>query len=425
MSTSYRKKVAFRKTGLVCSGGATKAAAFHLGVCLALRDKGFTFVGGKLENPAPKNALPYPPPKYHPQEIATYVGSSAGAFIAATLASGLPIESIIDSFSPDDRFRTEGDHPEIPRISYREMLHLNWPRPSRILSSFRKNSVFADSVEALVLKNLRLPGLFSTKGFANYLKKNILPTDYFSELKANLFVVGTQLDHSRKIIFGRFGTVKTFDEYCQYSANAKISDAVAASMTLPPIFAPYLIKHFGGQERYYIDGEIRETMSTHVAKENDCDLIICSYTHQPYHYNPEIGSLINFGISAVVIQAVYQAIEQKVYGAKKAHENKMKVLTIVRNFFEKKKYPEEHLAELMAELEDKLDFKESLNYIFIHPESNDTEMFFGEHFTLNAKTLQKVVTIGYKRAISELRKYEFQPVLTAPQAPANRQPEAS
>lgn len=36
-------------------------------------------------------------------------------------------------------------------------------------------------------------------------------------------------------------------------------------------------------------------------------------------------------------------------------------------------------------------------------------MYFGDHFTLDAKTLQNVVTIGYKRAMAELRRYELVP----------------
>jgi predicted acylesterase/phospholipase RssA len=35
-----------RKIALVCSGGATKAGAFHLGVALALQEQGFKFYGG-------------------------------------------------------------------------------------------------------------------------------------------------------------------------------------------------------------------------------------------------------------------------------------------------------------------------------------------------------------------------------------------
>src|SRR5262245_52466858 len=109
MKTKFRTKIEFTKTALVCSGGATKAAAFHIGVCLALRDKGFSFVGGKSESPTPVNALPYPPPRFHPQQIATYVGSSAGALICTMLASGVGIESLINSFAHQSNFRIPGN----------------------------------------------------------------------------------------------------------------------------------------------------------------------------------------------------------------------------------------------------------------------------------------------------------------------------
>ncbi|NDC24130.1 MAG: patatin-like phospholipase family protein, partial [Proteobacteria bacterium] len=375
-----KMKVEFSKVGLVCSGGATKAAAFHIGVCLALRDKGFSFVGGKAENPSPINSIPYPPPKYHPQQISTYVGSSAGSLITTLLASGIPVESLINSFTSDINFKIPGEFAEIPKIQYRDMLKINWPRPSAILKSFKQSPLLGRTLESIVLKNLRLPGLFSTAGIAKYLQDHVLPTPYFHELKADLFVVGTQLDHSRKIIFGRYSTEKTYDEYSQYASNATIFDAVGASLSLPPIFAPYKVKHGPDKTRYYIDGEIRETLSTHVAKENGCDLLICSYTHQPYHYRDEIGSLVHYGMPAIVIQALYQAIEQKVYAARRAHENKSIVLQTVREFFAEKKYPAEDMQELLKILAERIDFKGRLNYIFIHPEAKDKQMFFGDHF---------------------------------------------
>lgn len=405
----FRTPLEFNRTGLVCSGGATKAAAFHIGVCLALRDRGFSFVGGRAENPPPVNSLPYPPARRHPFEIDTYVGSSAGAFIVAMLASGVPIESIVNSFSADSMLRGTDASKELPPITYREMLHVNWPNASSIINSFKKSSPFGKTLESMVLRNLRLPGLFSTKGLAKYLRKHALATENFHELNANLFILGTQLDHSRKMVFGRFGTEKTYDNYCQYTSRVRISDAVAASMSLPPIFVPYLIRHAGGQERYYIDGEIRETLSTHVAKDFGCDLIFVSYTHQPYHYQKETGSLIDYGVSAIIVQALYQAIEQKVYGSKKAHENKVITVDTVRKFFRDKEYPEEHLQELITQLQERLDFKEHVKYIFIHPEPRDKEMFFGDHFTLNPKLLQSVAGIGYRRAMAELRRYEFSP----------------
>lgn len=411
--TKFRTKIKFSKTGLICSGGATKAAAFHIGVALALRDKGFSFIGG-MADPVPAiNACPYPQPKYHPHQISTYVGSSAGALIVTMLAAGIPVESIINSFSKDTRFTVPGEFREIPRIHYKDILYINWPKPASLFKSFQKSSVFSRTMESLVLKNLRLPGIFSTKGLADYLRKHILPSDHFHELKPDLFVVGTQLDHSTKMIFGRYGTARASDAYHRYASNVTISDSVAASMSLPPIFAPYLVNHEGGGgERYYIDGEIRETLSTHVGKDNGCDLLICSYTHQPYHYREDTGSLYLYGIPAIIIQSLYQAIEQKIYGAKKAHENKVETLRTVREFFKEKKFPLEDMNELCQRLQERLDFKETLNYLFIHPEPKDREMFFGDHFTLNIHTLQNVVTIGYKRAMAELRRYDLEPVTT-------------
>ncbi len=410
MKERNRKRLEFSKTALVCSGGATKAAAFHIGVCLALRDREFSFVGGLSETIPPVDCYPFPRPKYHPRQIATYVGSSAGALIVTMLAAGVSIESVINSFAESTKFKIPGTFRSIPRIQYRDMLSFNWPSKSGLYNLFKKRPVLGKTLESLILGNLKTPGLFTTQGLADYLKNYILPTEHFHELKPDLFVVGTQLDHSRKMVFGRFGTEKTFDEYCQYASNAKISEAVAASMSLPLIYSPFKVKHGEAKSRYYIDGEIRETLSTHVAKENACDLIICSYTHQPYHYKQEIGSLNQYGLPSIIIQSLYQAIEQKVYGAKKAHENKKAAVETVREFFQQKKYPTEELEELVAKLQERIDFNEKLNYLFIHPEPKDREMFFGEHFTLKPEVLQNVVSIGYKRAMAELRKYELVPV---------------
>lgn len=72
MRPSEKKKIA-----LVLSGGGIKAAAFHLGVCLALREKGFTFAGGSPEEVKMR---------YSDEKLTfrVYVGSSAGAVIVVS-----------------------------------------------------------------------------------------------------------------------------------------------------------------------------------------------------------------------------------------------------------------------------------------------------------------------------------------------------
>src|SRR3954464_8526917 len=80
-----------RKIALVCSGGAAKAGAFHLGVALALQEHGFRFYGGI----SPASGSPRP---IGPMDISTYVGSSAGSVICAYLAAGYSLDNIFNSF---------------------------------------------------------------------------------------------------------------------------------------------------------------------------------------------------------------------------------------------------------------------------------------------------------------------------------------
>src|SRR3954453_2486976 len=91
-STNDRVQIgAKRKIAFVCSGGATKAGAFHLGVALALQEQGFKFFGGTVpfEGPVPTPG---------PMEISSYVGSSAGSIITTYLAAGYSLDNIFNSF---------------------------------------------------------------------------------------------------------------------------------------------------------------------------------------------------------------------------------------------------------------------------------------------------------------------------------------
>ena len=80
----------------------------------------------------------------------------------------------------------------------------------------------------------------------------------------------------------------------------------------PPVFAPYEIKDEKRAPTHYFDGEIRDTLSSHVAADHGADLVISSYSVQPYHYNERMGSLHKYGIPVILNQALYQVIEQKI-----------------------------------------------------------------------------------------------------------------
>src|SRR5262249_19530454 len=89
------------KIAFVCSGGAAKAGAFHLGVALALQEKGFKFQGGLKKDRGgadPAKGEPVTLADTSGREIRIYVGSSAGSIICSYLAGGYTLDQIFDAF---------------------------------------------------------------------------------------------------------------------------------------------------------------------------------------------------------------------------------------------------------------------------------------------------------------------------------------
>lgn len=401
MRLSEKKRIA-----LVLSGGGIKAAAFHLGVCLALREKGFSFAGGSAEDVHMK----YADDKL---TFKVYVGSSAGAVISTFLASGYGIEAIIDAFergaASDLNKLTQRKkvYARLKPISYRDMFALNGGNfMSFVPNVLRRKSMVTGGLEALVKNGFKINGLFTTKGIERYLRTHVLKENQFSSLGVDLFVVGTQLNHSRKVIFGNFPETRK-DKSIKYASFATISEAVAASAALPPVFAPYGIRNEKGKEIFFFDGEIRETLSTHVAADAGADLVISSYSVQPYHYTPEMGSLHNYGIPLIINQALYQVIEQKIAKHIEHQQNISAIMSAIDGYFKQANLPDEHREKLLDIVAKRVNHKPGVDYIYIHPSPQDHEMFFVDHFSLNPEILGKIVHIGFKAALQVLRKLDL------------------
>lgn len=393
-----------KKIALVLSGGGIKAAAFHIGVCLALQEKGFKFAGGTKEMVRQKF------PDSDPMTIRLYVGSSAGAFIATILAGGYGIESLVNAFQvglgEKPSFKKK-DMEYLKPLGYRDIFAINGRGLLRFIPDTLLNkSLVTGGLEAMMKNGLKLNGLFSTKGMEKYLRKQALIDNDFARLGVELFVVATQLNHTRKVIFGNFPesskTAKT--KYINY---ATISEAVASSTALPPVFAPYGIQNKDDKEIFYYDGEIRETLSSHIAADNGADLVISSYSVQPYHYTPEMGSLHKYGIPVILNQALYQVIEQKISKNIEYKSNIAQIYNAVEGYFKTAKLPEEHREKLLKIIRDRVDHRPEVDYIYIHPRPQNYEMFFVDHFSLNPKILARIVKIGFKSGINTLRHYDI------------------
>lgn len=395
-----------KKIALVLSGGGIKAAAFHLGVCLALREKGFSFAGGSPEDVRMK---------YSDDKLTfkVYVGSSAGAVISTFLASGYSIEAIIDAFergsqSDLNRLTRRGKaFAKLKPLTYRDMFALNGGNFVNFIPNvLRRRSIVTGGLEALVKNGFKINGLFTTKGIEKYLRTHVLKENTFASLGTDLFIVGTQLNHSRKVVFGNFND-NYKDRTIKYANYATISEAVAASAALPPVFAPYGIRNHKGKEIQFFDGEIRETLSTHVAVDAGADLVISSYSIQPYHYTPVMGSLHNYGIPLIINQALYQVIEQKIAKSIEYQQNISGLMSAVDGYFRQAGLPDDHRDKLLEIMSKRVNFKPGVDYIYIHPSPQDYEMFFVDHFSLNPKILARIVHIGFRAALQVLRKLDL------------------
>ncbi|KYG66681.1 hypothetical protein AZI86_06450 [Bdellovibrio bacteriovorus] len=393
-----------KKVALVLSGGGIKAAAFHIGVCLALQEKGFKFAGGTKEmvrqNFNDKDPL----------TIRLYVGSSAGAFIASCLSAGYPVESLINAFqvgSGTIPTFEKNDIRYLKPMSYRDIFNLNASGLLKFIPrTLMEKALVTGGFESLLKNGLKLNGLFSTKGMESYLRKEVLLDNDFSRLGVGLYIIGTQLNHTRKAIFGDFPeSYKTGDT--KYINYATISDAVACSTALPPVFSPYGIKRPDGKEIFYYDGEIRDTLSTHVAADNGADLVISSFSIQPYHYTKEMGSLHNYGIPLIANQALYQVVQQKIMRHIQ-HRNEIRsIYKAVDGYFKETNLPEEHKEKLLEIIRERANYRPEVDYIYISPRPQNYEMFFVDHFSLNPEILARIVKIGFKSAINTLRHHDI------------------
>ena len=385
-----------------------KAAAFHIGVCLALREKGFKFAGGT----SAKDRLEF---RGKPLTINLYVGSSAGSVLATFLASGYSLDSIIDAFTKgaglNSLTRSKGQEgsPYLKPIGYSDIFKLNVgaASPARLLPKlFRRRLNVSGGLEALFKEAFKINGVFSTSNIEKYLRTHVYPENDFNQLGAELYIVATQLNHSRKAVFGPYAETQKLKEI-KYANYAKVSEAVAASAALPPFFAPYGIRNLAGKEIFYFDGEIRDTLSTHIAADQGADLVIASYSIQPYHFNEQMGSLHEYGMPLIFNQALYQVVQQKIQTHIKHQQSVRGIIKSVQGYMREQGLGEEHIEKLTEILTSKTQFNPDVEYIYIHPSPQDHEFFFYDHFSLNAKVLSGIVRTGFKSAMNTLRGFNI------------------
>src|SRR3989338_3900739 len=181
------------RVAFVASGGAVKAACFHIGVCLALEEKGFHFIGG-VKGKNSKNHKEVSNP------VSIYVGSSAGSMIAALLSGGYSVYDVVNSFAKKAPYPKKSTR-SLPRIRYLDLFHMEAPDiVGSVTDFFKRKKLASGGIEAFIKNHLTFGGIFTTDGLEKYLRLKALPTNKFEDLEADLFIVATQLDYSLKTV---------------------------------------------------------------------------------------------------------------------------------------------------------------------------------------------------------------------------------
>lgn len=285
------------KIALVLAGGAVSGGAFKVGGLKALDE---FLVGRKVT------------------ELDTYIGLSAGAFLATSLAAGItPDEMIealegtstrIDQLRPIDFYspnvgevigraavfaaRLAGYVPGLlldlasvlPDLPERIGPYLR-----RVLDepSYTHFEAFLMELYAEVSPKREFPplgallpsGLFDNAPLERWLATNMAKVgvpnffaDFYRETGRKLYITATNLDNAERVLFG------PEDDH-----GLTISEAVQASSALPGFFKPARIN---GTD--YVDGGVRRTANIDVAVEQGADLIICYNPFRPYLNDPHV-----------------------------------------------------------------------------------------------------------------------------------------
>jgi NTE family protein len=241
------------KTALVLGGGGFTGGVYEIG---ALRALDLLSVNRTVN------------------QFDVYVGTSAGAFIAAMAANGVTPEEmmrVVNRQVPTP-FR-DIDVGTLLRPNLAEFARRGVVLPWKLARLARElaGQIGAISAMDVVLGFAEIlpSGLYSGAGIEQYVRAALTDpdrTDDFRLLEPELYLVATDLDTCERVVFG----VNDWDD-------VPISAAVRASTALPMVYKPVKVK-----DRELVDGGIVSTTNLDIAVEAGAKFVIVVNPLVPY-----------------------------------------------------------------------------------------------------------------------------------------------
>jgi predicted acylesterase/phospholipase RssA len=250
-ASSRRRKRS--KTALVLGGGGFTGGVYEMG---ALRALDLLSVNKTVN------------------EFDVYVGTSAGAFVAAAVANGVTPEEMmrvivqqVPTPFPDARVSS------LLKPNYREFVSRGVTFPIRFAQLLRRLARDLGQVTAvdlaLGLAEILPSGLYSGEGIERYVSRILADpdrSDDFRLLGHELYLTATDLDTCERIVLGS----PDWDDI-------PISRAVSASSALPMIYKPVKVR-----DRELVDGGIVSTTNLDIAVEAGAKFIVVVNPLVPY-----------------------------------------------------------------------------------------------------------------------------------------------
>ena len=100
-------------------------------------------------------------------------------------------------------------------------------------------------------------------------------------------------------------------------------------------------------------------------------------------------------------------IEQKINNHIHSKETQRNAILAVDKYCREQGLDSAVTGRIREILEQELHHRTNVDTIYIHPLASDTQMFFGEHFSLSPRKMAQIVKSGFRAAIDVLRKYDF------------------
>lgn len=227
------------KTALVLAGGGLTGIVYEIGALRAMND---LLVHHSVN------------------DIDLYVGTSAGALVAAGLANGIRPETMMQALDSTVMRR------DIMHFNTSEIVRRSLGLPKKTVQAwlhYLRNRKDMTMFDILWFMLEGLPSAFYDSNAINkYLEKMIISLggeNDFEKVAKELFIIATNLDTGERTVFSKYDEPKV-----------TISQAVAASSALPMMYKPVRI---GDAE--YVDGGLRGNASIDLAIEHGAKLIIC------------------------------------------------------------------------------------------------------------------------------------------------------